>query len=161
MTADEIGSIQITLCIGLIKRSILTKKICIMKILQKISVLIALLIVCFSVAGNTILRLDGVMPGLASDHTLHMLISFLLTLSIIMSLPCLSIWAVGAGIFMVGVGLELVQPHIGHQSQISDILANLYGVVSALIGVFVGRFSAKTQKTDVSDIGDRETHAER
>lgn len=73
------------------------------------------------------------------DHVIHFVVFYSLTLGIVLSFPSLKIWSIALLLFTLGVGLEFLQPYLGRESSLSDMIANLIAVSIAAIPLWVGK----------------------
>jgi len=78
-------------------------------------------------------------PAPASDKVNHLAGCYALTLLALTALPGLRPSRLAALIILAGGAVELVQGEIGREAALSDVLANLAGVLAAILPVWLAR----------------------
>lgn len=83
------------------------------------------------------------LPALASDKVNHVAGCYALTLLIVTALPGLRPSHVAALIVLAGGAVELVQGQVGREASLSDFLANLAGVLAAVLPLWLARLRSR------------------
>ncbi|MGA1343751.1 MAG: hypothetical protein ACO33A_12060 [Hyphomonas sp.] len=83
------------------------------------------------------------LPALASDKVNHITGCYVLTLLILAALPGLRPSLLAALIVLAGGVVEAAQAEVGREASLSDFLANLAGVLAAVLPIWLARLRSR------------------
>lgn len=75
--------------------------------------------------------------SLPADKIQHAVGFYVLMLTVLGAFPRWTCWLLAAAVFLLGAGIELVQPLAGRQGSLEDLLADLAGIAAAVLPCWI------------------------
>ena len=99
--------------------------------------LVLIMVVMGSLAAASLLPVVK-FPGDAGNYVGH-LVAYALATGCLMALAKLRPWVAASGLCVFGIAIEFIQPSVGREAHVEDVLANTLGIAVAWCAVVVWR----------------------
>lgn len=75
--------------------------------------------------------------SLPTDKIQHAIGFYVLTLTVLGAFPRRPCWLLAGAVLLLGAAIELVQPWVGRQGSLEDVLADLAGIAAAVLPCWI------------------------